>query len=234
MNLNLKPRLGACMGNGTFRAGSGNRAGPYWTQGSRGSYLGAGFFSATKHYFTANTNPARVYDPLRAYDIYADKQRIPYDQDAVANILRPHLEREDISLAERNALIAKLTEVIKANEAFEKVADDYYGARVSRTSGGKRDRLRAERAAVKGESAKARQIAAAGITDIRALKLAELKSKMSTDPDFVVSERDPASGGLVYALSTPAAQPSAQSQGNAMAWLLPVGAGLAAYLALKG
>jgi hypothetical protein len=231
MNLNLKPRMGY-MGNGTFRAGS------YWTQGSRGSFLGDGW-GATKHFFTSNTNPSRIYDPLRQYDFFTDKYRIPYDTDAVATILRPHMERAEMSLDEKNRIMATLTQVIKANEGFERDVTDYYGTRVSRTSGGKRDRLRAERAALRGESETARKIAAAGINDIRNLKIAELKSVMPTDPDLVVSTRDPDSGATVYRLSTPGAAPGAASSGSGGTlgmpnWLLPVGAGLAAFMFLKG
>lgn len=246
MNLNHSPRLACCMGNGTFRS--------VWPHGSRGSYLGAGLFSATKHFFTANTNPARIYDPLQNYDFFRDHYRIPYDTMAIAAMVQPHMSKQEMTAAEVNAVIQALTAAIKANEKFEKDVTDYYGTRVSRTSGGKRDRLRAERAAVRGESEKARKMAAATISDMRVMKIAEVKSQMKTDPDFVVSTTDPDSGGIVYTKSVPATNPKtgtvtfkpvslsvipagAPAIGNAGGmgkWLLPVGAGLAAYFALKG
>lgn len=223
MNLNQ-----LTMGNGTFRAAS------VWPYGSPGSYLGDGW-GAVKHFFTSNTSPSRIYDPNREYDFFRDHYRIPYDQEAVATIVRPHMEKAEMPLAERDAVIARLQQVIKMNEKFEADVTDYYGTRVSRTSGGKRDRLRAERAAIRGESQKARQIAAAAITDFRLLKISEVRSGLKTDPDLVVETRDPSTGAIVYSYSAPGASPAKASAGaGGMGWLLPVGAGVAAYLMMKG
>jgi len=226
MNVNLMPRR-ARIGNGTFR----------------GSFLGAGFWSATKHYFTASTSPTRVYDPLRLYDFTRDQVPMPYDAYAMARIIQPYMDREDLSMSEVTALITTLSQTIKDNEAYETKVRDYYGLRVDRTSGSKRDRLRAERAALIGESTAARNIAAAAIKDLRSGQLAKVKGSMKTDPDFVMSRKDE-SGGIVYEHSDPAddksgakpgAKPGAKSgKDESLGWLLPAGAGLAAYFMMKG
>lgn len=213
MNLNRNPFTG----NGTFRQ----------------SLLGAGGFAATKHFFTANTNPSRVYDPLRTYDFFTDRRPIPYDTFAVASIVQPHMAKESMAASEVQSVINRLQTVIKANEAFRKEVDDYYGMRVSRTSGGKRDRLRAERAALKAEADAANKMAAAAVSDLRSMPIAEVKATLKTDPDFVVTEADPASGGVLYKYAAPTA-PAAAGPGGGMGWLLPVGAGLAAFFMLKG
>lgn len=181
---------------------------------------------------------SRVFDPNYPYDFFKDRYQIPYTQAGISGILSNLTDepsRQAASIATLNARITQLQAAIAALEKFDKDNTAYYDERVNRTSGGKRDRLREERAALRDEGAAARAMASAAIrtlTNTVNAKASVSLQEAGNDPRQVVISRDVDTGALVY--SRPAIQASASASPSGTGWLLPVGAALAAYLALKG
>lgn len=182
---------------------------------------------------------SRSFDPTYPYDFFRDKYAIPYTQAGIANIiagLTDEAGRQSASASLLNSKITQLQAAITALEKFDRDNTGYYDDRVNRTSGGKRDRLREERAALRAEGEAARILASSAV---RTLSIA-LNSKAATamqeagnDPRSVVVSRDIDTGAVVYARPQIATQ-APQSGSGLPSWLIPAGAAVAAYLALKG
>lgn len=200
--------------------------------------------STLKNIFATTGQHSRSFDPNANYDIYLDRRPFPYPPLAVAAIIEPYINRTEATSAEIASVIARLREAIKANEAFGVEVTDYYGMRVSRTSGGKRDRLRSERAAIREGIAEANRIAASSISALQSMKVTSIKASLPLDPDTIVSTRDPASGAIAYThpvespsgivmrpIQTAPGAPAAAAA--APGWLLPAAAGAIALFMLN-
>lgn len=181
---------------------------------------------------------SRVFDPNYPYDFFKDRYAIPYTQAGIANVIAGLTDepgRQAASIAVLNAKITQLQAGVSALEKFDKDNTAYYDERVNRTSGGKRDRLREERAALRAEGEAARIMAQAAIRTLTNTVNAKAQTSLQeagNDPRAVVVSRDVDTGALVY--SRPAIQQAAQTSAGSSTWLLPVGAAALAYLALKG
>lgn len=185
---------------------------------------------------------SRTYDPTYPYDFVKERYPIPYTRAGIAAIigdLDTEPKRQGATIAVLNQRITQLHAAIAALEQFDRDNTSYYGERVSRTSGGKRDRLRDERAALREEGELARKLATSAIqaltTSVNAKASAAMQDSGTSTGNIIVS-RDEDTGALVYSRKyTPVATVAPVSQGNNLPpWLLPAGVGLAAILALKG
>lgn len=182
---------------------------------------------------------SRTFDPTYPYDFFKDRYAIPYTQAGIAGIigdLSTEPTRQAASTDLLNRRITQLQAAIASLEQFDRDNTAYYDERVNRTSGGKRDRLREERAALRAEGEAARVLASSAVrslTNTVNAKATVAMQEAGNDPRQVVVARDPNSGALVYSRPT-LPQNQTQSQGGLPSWLLPVGAAAAAYFALKG
>lgn len=126
-------------------------------------------------------------------------------------------------IAAINTAVASLTDYITK-------LNSYYGTRVSRTSGGKRDRLRAERAAIRSQADAQLVLLKAGLASAKIIGPAMVTA--------VQTDYNPETGKILTAVEKDIVVReqiiAQQKKFNASSLILPIGAGLAALYFLKG
>jgi hypothetical protein len=188
--------------------------------------FGADPFATAKNIFTSSS-ASRAFSSSAQYDVYSSVGPLPYSPEAALALADVQSMTNAAALADRinaiNIAIAALTDYA------EKVTA-YYGTRVSRTSGGKRDRLRAERAAVRGQAEAEITLLKAGLASAKRIATAVVTSAQD--------DYNPESGKLLTPVEKEAvaakAAASASSSSGMNALIIPVGAALAALFFLKG
>jgi len=202
----------------------------------------------SKHKVPVLLGGDRVYSSAKAakLDFTESNRALPYDQLAVAHKAQPYRAKVDASGAYAGpasdivTLQVLMDRITKENEAYIKEMVDYYDRRVSRTSGGKRDRLRDERAMLRNEAEAAIRLAQSIIMEFRQKAIAQVKATSVVDPDAIVVVPNSTSGRREYTTSTAtpgttaAAREAAPSAGlNPTLLLIPAGL-VAAYFLAKG
>lgn len=167
---------------------------------------------------------SRTYSPTDSYDSIAVVGSLPLSPEATAAMADVQSLQ---SVAALNARIAAIDTAIANLTLFEKDTRAYYDMRVDRTSGGKRQRLRDERAALcdqaNNEAATLRSARAS------AVRLATAMATAKQD-DF-----NPQTGvALTETEKAAAAQSAAAGSAGMKSLILPIGAALAALFVLKG
>ncbi len=165
-----------------------------------------------------------AFSPLSNYD-YNETRPIPYTQASVAGL---------IDAGNLQGLMTAVNDLT----AYEAAARSYYDGRVSRTSGGKRSRLKGERADVCNEALAAIRLATAGINTVQANIAASAKAKLPAYVDNNTTNQTWTTPG--YTNNPTNAIPPDPSMNHAsglspMATLaIPLGLAAAAFLLIKG
>lgn len=161
---------------------------------------------------------SRTYSATAAYDADADVRPIPYTQATIAALIKSN------DLLILKSAVHDLTD-------YEASVRSYYDTRVNRTSGGKRDRLRDERAALCNEALAAIRLATVGINSVSARIAANVKAGL---PAYTDTNALNASQGFTNqaTVSSSTAVPVAASP--YAKFILPGVAALAALFFLKG
>lgn len=164
---------------------------------------------------------SRTYDPTASYDSVASVGPLPLSPESAASMADVQSLTSVQALADR---VSAIDTAIANLTLFEKQTRAYYDNRVDRTSGGKRQRLRDERAALCDQANN--EIAVLRSARASAVRLATAMASAKQD-DF-----NPATGVALTPTEKAAAQAAAPSGLNSM--ILPIGAALAALFVLKG
>lgn len=146
-----------------------------------------------------------------------------YDANSVFGTLPFSLAGAAILLQAKN--IDDIKAAIFNLTKYESDVRKYYDDRVTRTSGGKRDRLRAERADLCNEANAALSLLRSGLAT---LERAVSSREISKQPNF-----DPSTGKLVIHDGKPDPQTTGADSGMTK-FIIPAVAGLAALFFLKG
>jgi len=161
---------------------------------------------------TAPTPFFGAFSSTGVYDANAVFGVLPFSS-ASAAILLQAKNIEDVKAA-----IANLTK-------YEADVRKYYDDRVTRTSGGKRDRLRAERADLCNEANAALALLRSGLATLeRDVSSRETSKQPTFDPNT----------GKIVVLPDGTIAPQTTSGSSLMKFAIPVAAGLAALFFLKG
>jgi hypothetical protein len=179
-----------------------------------------------KSSLTPTTIVFGAYAPTSAYDSIASVGPLPLSPEAAAAMADVQTLA---SVAAVNGRISQINVAIANLTAFEKQTRAYYDARVSRTSGGKRDRLRRERADLCNQA----------LAEIALLKSAHASATRLATTLATVAQDDynPATGvAMTPAERAIAVQQKAAAPAtfNMNSLIIPAGAALAAIYFLKG
>ncbi len=177
---------------------------------------------------------SRSFDPNYHYDAYTDVRAFLYSPDTVAAFVEPwtHLEAGGKSAAEMQEAQTSMKTMLQWLQLYSSDVAHYYHLRVGRTSGGKADRLSQEGDAMQDGIARGMKLLTSALAQVSALLQAKASGKLIIDPGTLQKNTDAATGEVYYA-PAPVAAGQAPAQGGASNYLLPIGAALAAYFALK-
>ena len=187
--------------------------------------FGADPFATAKNIFTSGS-ASRLYSSTANYDAYATLGRLPYSPEQT--MLLADL-RNVISPTEMAGRIEAINVAIASLVDYATKLTSYYGTRVSRTSGGKRDRLRAERAALRNQADAQVALLKAGLASAKTIGTAMVTA---TQTDY-----NPETGRIMTPVEKEVArqnQAATQGASGMSSLILPIGAGLAALYFLKG
>jgi hypothetical protein len=237
MNLNLKPR----MGNGTFRASS-------WPYGSPGSYLGD--ISPAEIQKRANEYKMLVARDFPGYgkaDYAQEGRNVNWFTTKMRNV-RPYA----MSAVQANSANAENLKVIVHNTKLWKTFVGAYAAQFIHRSGlvfgNKWFAWEIDNVRTAMRNARAEMEAEADAIIAQAeeyMKPIGVQKNVEATPDVVVQpviDKDGKTTNLYLRTQTltpiyqtvPGGAAPASSQGGLPGWLLPIGAGAAAYFMLKG
>jgi len=168
-----------------------------------------------KSALTASTILFGAYLSTRFYDANNDVGLLPLAPSDAASMVSGG------NISDIKTAIASLTD-------YEAKVRKYYDTRVSRTSGGKRDRLRAERADLTGAALESLTLLKSGLLTLERKAVAAVTAKQD---DF-----NPATGKALTEVEKEVLKETQNqsSSFNATSLIIPVGAALAALFFLKG
>ncbi len=163
-----------------------------------------------------------AYTPTYNYD-YDATRKIPYTQASIAAL---------IDQGNLKGLMAAVNDLT----AYEAGARSYYDARVSRTSGGKRSRLKGERTDVCDEALAAIRLATAGINSVQANIAAQAKASLPAYMDTNAANQTWATPGSTNnpTGSIPAGAQHSQTTDMLAKLAIPAAIAAAAFFLIKG
>lgn len=176
---------------------------------------------------------SRTWDPAYTYDAYRDVRPFQFSPTVVSSMVAPWMDAGLAAyktVADMKAASLSFGLALKENAQYAQAISDYYGMRVDRTSGGKRDRLRDERAAIRDGLDRANRMLTAAKAQVDALMEAKAKSSLTVNPDAMARVQNPETGEVFYTAPSRQESPQGASMGK---YMLPLAAIAAAYLALK-
>ena len=181
---------------------------------------------------------SRTWDSAATYDCYTDVGPFPYPPTIASGMVAPWMDANLAALkpvTEMRAASTQFTVALKANNQYAADMRAYYDMRVNRTSGGKRDRLRDERAAVQDGIDRANKLFTAAVAQLDALAEAKAKGTLAVNPDTMTRQVNPETGEVLYNPPSRQVTPQASAKPGLStgALMLPLAAVAAAYLALK-
>lgn len=164
-----------------------------------------------------------AFAPTADYD-YNSTRPIPYTQASIASLIQQN------NLEGLMAAVNDLT-------AYEAACRSYYDGRVSRTSGGKRDRLRGERSDLCNEALAAIRLATAGINSVQAKIAAQAKAQL---PAYVDNNSTNQTWQTPGSTNNPTAQlpvyaaPQSETAAMLSKLAIPAAIAAAAFFLIKG